>query len=95
MMDFADFPLITILQTLACLAAGYGAGLLHFRTLETVAERFIRGQLSAVALQLLRLAVLALFLWLVARLGALALIAATAGIVLARSRVLARAEPAP
>ena len=82
-------------RLLAVLAAGYGAGLLHFTSLEAVARRMIGGRLSAVALQIGRLAALGLFLWLLARLGTAELLAGTVGILLARSRVLARARTEP
>ena len=84
--------ILTAARLLAVLAAGYGAGLLHFTSLEAVARRMIGGRLSAFALQIGRLVALGLFLWLLARLGAPDLLAGTAGILLARSRVLARAR---
>ena len=85
-----DLTLVDMARMVMVLAAGYLAGLVHFSTLETVARRIVGGQLSAVALQIGRLAALGLFLFLLARLGAAELLAGGAGILLARSRVLAR-----
>ena len=97
MTGFSGFEptIFTLARLIAVLAAGYGAGLLHFTSLEAVARRMIGGRLSAVALQIGRLAALGLFLWLLARLGTAELLAGTVGILLARSRVLARARTEP
>ena len=77
---------------LPALGLGYLAGLLHFRSLALVADRLVAGDLTAVALQCGRLAALGGFLWLLVLLGAVPLVAATAGLLLARSRVLAGAR---
>ena len=74
------------------LAAGYVAGLVHFRTLKGVARRLAAGELSAVFLQLGRLAMLGGVLFLLALWGAQVLLPGAAGVFLARRRVLARAE---
>lgn len=97
MTDFSgiDLSLVDVVRLLAVLAAGYGAGLVHFTTLETVARRITGGRLSAVALQIGRLAVLGLFLFLLVKLGATELLVGSAGIMLARSRVLARVRAEP
>lgn len=89
---------LTVLDSglwLAAFVAGLGAGFLHFHTLAAVTRRMVRGDLSAVALQLGRLAALGIFLWLLARLGAPYLLAGAAGVLVARSRVLARARANP
>jgi hypothetical protein len=90
--DMAAFSPMWIAAALAALAIGYGAGIVHFRTLKSVARRFVAGDLTAVALQIARLAALGLLLYLFARLGAHVLIAGAAGILLARRRVLSRTE---
>ncbi|MCC0018768.1 MAG: hypothetical protein H6887_06215 [Hoeflea sp.] len=97
MTDFSgfDLSLVDVVRLLAVLAAGYGAGLVHFATLETVARRIAGGRLSAVALQIGRLAALGLFLFLLVKLGAIELLLGSAGIMLARSRVLARVRAEP
>jgi len=83
------------LRLLAVFVAGFGAGFLHFSTLSAVTHRMVRGQLSAVALQFGRLAVLGVFLWLLARLGAMDLLVGAAGVLVARPRVLAREREKP
>jgi hypothetical protein len=71
--------------------AGVVLGWIHFRSLHTVAERLLEGRLSAVALQLIRFAVLAAFLFICARLGSVPLLAAAAGVMAGRTIVLRRA----
>lgn len=71
---------------------GFGAGWLHFASLERVARMITEGRLSAVGLQLGRLVLLALLLWLFAKAGAAVLIAGAAGILAARAMVLRRAR---
>jgi hypothetical protein len=77
---------------LAGLAVGFAAGLLHFRSLQAVARRFVEGDWTAALLQIGRLVLLGALLYLFARLGAQVLITGAAGILLARRRVLAQAE---
>jgi len=77
---------------LAGLAVGFGAGLLHFRSLQSVARRFVEGDWTAALLQVGRLVLLGILLYLFARLGAQVLLAGAAGILLARRRVLAKVE---
>ena len=84
------FSPLWFLTALAGFAGGYGAGLVHFRLLRTVADRLLHGDWTAAAVQMLRLAALAAVLGLATLAGAQALIAATAGIVVARNRVLAQ-----
>jgi len=72
--------------------AGYAVGWLHFRSLQGVAERMIAGDLTAVALQLARLAGVATFLYLCSRWGAQALLPAAAGLFVGRANVLAQAR---
>lgn len=74
------------------LAVGYVAGLLHFRSLKGVARRLARGDWTAIAIQMARLALLGVLLFILTRWGAQTLLAGTAGIFLARRRVLAKAE---
>ncbi len=77
---------------LAGLVVGFGAGLLHFRSLHAVARRFVAGDWTAALLQVARLALLGGLLFLFARLGAQVLLAGAAGILLARRRVLSQVE---
>ena len=86
---------VDAVRLLAAFVAGVGAGFLHFSTLAAVTRRMVRGDLSAITLQLGRLVVLGVFLWLLARLGAPDLLAGAAGVLLARSRVLAQARAKP
>ncbi|WP_028028448.1 ATP synthase subunit I [Gemmobacter nectariphilus] len=85
MSDLAP-TLITILAALA----GGGLGALHFLTLRRVSDMLLNGRLVAVGLQLARLAVMALFLWLCARAGAAPLLAGAAGVLAGRAIVLRR-----
>lgn len=71
--------------------AGYGAGLVHFRSLRRVAEGFVAGRRGTLALHLARLLGLALFLAACALTGAPALLGAVLGLTLARRRVLREA----
>lgn len=74
----------------AGLAIGYGAGLVHFITLKSIARRIVDGDWTAVILQVGRLAGLTVVLVLLSLAGAQALLAGTAGILLARRRILKR-----
>ncbi|MAS05497.1 MAG: hypothetical protein CL534_12545 [Ahrensia sp.] len=74
------------------LAVGFAAGLFHFRSLKGVARRLANGDLTAIALQLGRLALLGAILFGMALFGAQALLAGAAGVLFARRRVLARSE---
>lgn len=76
------------LRVLVAAVAGYGVGTLHFRLLAQVARMMLAGRMVAVALQLARLAVLAGFLILAAKIGTAVLIAAAVGVLVARARVL-------
>ncbi|MEZ6002204.1 ATP synthase subunit I [Hyphomonas sp.] len=68
--------------------AGFGAGWLHFASLEWVANRIVEGRLSAIALQLGRIVLLVGILFLLAKGGALVLLSGAAGILLGRVIVL-------
>lgn len=68
--------------------AGFALGWLHFASLSRVTDMLVAGRMSAVLLQLARLAVLAGFLILCARAGAWVLIAGAAGVLTARAFVL-------
>ncbi len=79
-----------LLLPLAALGAGILAGALHFATLRPLSDRLLRGDLGAIPLQLLRLALLAAFLVLCSRGGAATLLAAAAGILGGRALILRR-----
>ncbi|MCA8883460.1 MAG: hypothetical protein KDA50_06905 [Rhodobacteraceae bacterium] len=78
----------TVLLMLLAAPVGGLAGWLHFATLARVADLFVAGRLSAVGLQLARLAVLGAFLWLCSRGGAAVLIAGAAGVLAGRAIVM-------
>ncbi|MFZ2102742.1 MAG: ATP synthase subunit I [Oricola sp.] len=88
--DLVSFSPAWFAAALVGLAVGYGAGLLHFRSLKTVAKRIVDGDWTAVLLQVARLAALGLVLFLLTRWGGHVLIAGAAGILLARRRVIAQ-----
>ncbi|MGC9449023.1 ATP synthase subunit I [Cereibacter johrii] len=79
-----------LLLPLAALSAGILAGALHFATLRPLSDRLLRGDLGAIPLQLLRLALLAAFLVLCSRGGAATLLGAAAGILGGRALILRR-----
>jgi hypothetical protein len=68
--------------------AGVVAGWLHFRSLRLVTDGLAAGRLSAVAFQMARLGLLALFLYVCARFGAVPLLAAAGGLLAGRMIVL-------
>ena len=68
--------------------AGLALGVLHFRSLERVTALLVQGRLAGVALQIGRLAVLAVFLWLCARGGPWTLLAGAAGLLAGRALIL-------
>ena len=70
--------------------AGLALGVLHFRSLERVTALLVQGRLAGVALQIGRLAVLAVFLWLCTRGGTWPLVAGGAGLMAGRALVLQR-----
>lgn len=92
LQDIATFSPAWFALALAGLAAGFGAGWLYFRSLATVARRFVEGDWTAILFQIGRIAALGLLLYVFARIGAHVLLAAAAGILLARRQVLARTE---
>jgi hypothetical protein len=79
-----------VIPALAGGGGGYLAGIVHFKTLKTVTDRFLDGDITAVAFQAVRFVVLsgALFIAVIWG-GAIALLAATVGLMLAKFRVLA------
>lgn len=81
---------MTLILCGAALVAGAVAGWAHFMSLRRVADLFTEGRMSAVALQLGRLAALGVFLWLCTRGGAAVLIAGALGILLGRAVALKR-----
>ncbi len=70
------------------LVVGFLLGVLHFRTLRLVSVRLLRGDFSAIALQVVRFAVLAATLFALAKLGAAPLLSAMVGVLVARGRVV-------
>jgi F1F0 ATPase subunit 2 len=94
-----SFPAMlgVIVQAATWLATGALLGLLHFHSLRMNVRRLIGGEmLASLSLQLLRFAVTAAGLTLIAReIGALPLIEATIGLLIARSAVLRRELPQP
>lgn len=92
---FLQTPMAWLATGLAGLLVGFIAGLFYFRSLNIVARRLINGDLTAVGLQALRFAALGLVLYGLTRFGAVALLAALAGIVFARSSVLAQEADKP
>jgi hypothetical protein len=79
---------ISVAGVLLAAPAGAVMGWLHFRSLRAVTERLVAGRLSAVVLQMARLAALTLFLYLCARFGAVPLLAAAAGVMTGRTIAL-------
>jgi F1F0 ATPase subunit 2 len=81
----------------AFFAAGLAAGTLHFALLRWNASLYGRSRhiAGAAALQVLRLAVLGMVLALIARHGALPLLLAALGVLIARSLVMRMMAPAP
>jgi F1F0 ATPase subunit 2 len=79
-------PLPPPLPIVAAALAGCALGLVHFGALWLAVRRHAarRGGAAALALHLGRLAVLGVGLWLIARHGALPLIAGLGGVVVAR-----------
>lgn len=92
LQDITAFSPAWFALGLAGLVAGFVAGLLHFRSLQAVARRFVAGDWTAAILQIARLALLGVLLYLFARMGAQVLLAGAAGILLARRRVLSQVE---
>jgi N-ATPase, AtpR subunit len=92
LQDFAHSPAIWVAAHLLALAGGYFAGIIHFRSLRIVTRRLMAGDWTAVVLQFARLVGLGAMLWLFAQWDAYALLAAAAGIVMGRGRVLSRVE---
>jgi hypothetical protein len=85
-----SFLITWMLPGLLGAGGGYFAGLVHFKSLKSVADRLVAGDMTAVALQFLRFAALsAALLSMVVLGGAIALLAATAGLMLAKWGVLA------
>ncbi|MEJ2541821.1 MAG: ATP synthase subunit I [Gemmatimonadota bacterium] len=87
-------PLGLLAGALAGAVAGVALGHLYFRSLRHSVDRMVEGRSGGriLALTLLRVALLGLGLLAVARMGAVALVAATGGILVARSRVLRQVE---
>jgi len=74
------------------LCVGTGAGWLHFRSLRAVSERLLKGDFTAIALQLARFAVLGAVLVLAALGGTITLISTAIGVMIGRQIVLRQAE---
>ena len=85
-----------LLWILAAFAGGLAAGLVHFRSLHRVSEAYLAGNAGrAIALQFLRLALLAVVLVGLAWLGAPQLLAGALGVLLARFVVIRRVRREP
>lgn len=85
-----------LLHALPGLAAGTALGLAHFASLAWNTRLYVTGGAArALAVQLLRLAVLAAAFAGLARLGALPLLAGALGLLLARQLVLRRLGAVP
>jgi F1F0 ATPase subunit 2 len=81
---------------MVCLAGGFAAGLLHFHLLHWNTRLFMTGGgPRAIAVQMLRLLALAGVLVGAALLGAMPLLAAAAGVMIARVLVVRHARSAP
>ena len=87
----APEPAALVLAVMGALA-GLAAGWLHFASLERVVAMIVQGRLSAIGLQIARIAALGCMLWLFARGGGLILVAGVAGILADRSLALRRAR---
>ena len=72
----------------AAALAGLAAGWLHFRSLQALSARIVAGEKRAIVLQLARLVMLGLFLFLCTRGGALVLLAGALGVFAGRALVL-------
>ncbi len=83
---------ISFLLALLAAFVGLGAGWLHFSSLARIADMLAEGKVAAVGLQLVRLGLLAVLLWLFAQGGVWVLIAGTAGVLAGRSVALRRAR---
>jgi len=74
------------------LGVGTAAGWLHFRSLRIVSDKLVKGEFSAIALQLARVAMLAAGLGRAALGGAWPLIGTARGIMVGRQIVIGRME---
>jgi N-ATPase, AtpR subunit len=74
------------------LLAGIVVGWLHFTSLRAVSRLLVEGRLSAIVLQVARLAASGLFLYACARFGALQLAAGLAGMMVGRAIALRSAR---
>ena len=87
----APFAPWTLVAIIAALAVGVAMGLFHFQSLRRAADAFAEGRaVSALALQTLRLAAMAAFLFGAAYAGAFPLLAAALGILIGKAAVLRR-----
>ena len=93
--SLTDFFSSWLFLPLVTFAVGYIAGMVHFRSLEAIVHRLVAGELTAVFLQIGRLAALGVVLWLFALLGAPELIAGACGVLFARARVIALFRTTP
>lgn len=92
--DIPGLMVVWVAPILVGLCVGYAAGVFHFKTLQIVTDRLVAGDWTALVLQPLRFVGLAGLLFLLALWGGPALVAATAGVLVARSRMLAQARKA-
>ncbi|WP_052223443.1 N-ATPase subunit AtpR [Novosphingobium malaysiense] len=84
------------LEVIGALVGGFVLGLVHFGTLASVSEDYLAGRTTrALALHLLRMAVMVAALIGLVQLGAMPLLAGALGIVAARAVVLRRTRREP
>jgi hypothetical protein len=90
MIDLHTAPLLVILPV--CFAGGLGMGFAYFRTLRTTAGLLVRGErpLLGLALTFGRLVCLGAGLYVAVLVGGLALLAALAGVLCAKTIMLRR-----
>lgn len=94
MIDWQALPLYVVLP--ACFAGGLALGFAYFRVLRVTVDLLLRGHnpLLGLALTLGRLAVIGIGFYLVVRIGGLALLAAFAGVLVAKMVMLRQARGA-
>lgn len=87
-----NLALTDILLAILAACAGAIAGWAHFASLERIATMITEGKFAAIGLQVARLVLLAVVLWVFAQGGALVLIAGAAGILAGRGFVMRRTD---
>lgn len=80
---------LLVLQAAGGLCVGLALGFIHFRSLYRVSADYLGGRaVRAIALQLARLAILGVVLFLLVKVGALCLLGGAGGMMLARRLVM-------